>query len=122
MSDVESSLIDLDALAPKPAKIKFGGKTIEVQPPKVRHVLRLGFLGQKMQDLADLTDEQADQLIADLENEIKQVIPELAEASFNASQLMELLTLVVSMGMPDQAETLKAKGITVDSQKKAPLE
>ena len=122
MSDIDSSLVDLDALAPKPAKIKFGGKVIEVQPPRTRHVLRLGFLGQKMQNLADLTDDQADQIIADLENELKQVVPELAEAQFNASQLMELLTLVVSMGMPEQADALKAKGITVDSQKKAPLE
>lgn len=119
MSD--SSLIDLDALAPKPAKVKFGGNTIEVQPPRTRHVLRLGFLGQKMQDLASLSNEEADKLVDSLESEIKEVIPELAEATLNASQLMELLTLIVGMGMPDQAENLKAKGITVDDQKKAPL-
>lgn len=122
MSDTDSSLIDLDALAPKPVKIKFGGNVIEVQPPRTRHVLRLGFLGQKMQDLDKLTDEQADQLVVDLEAEIRQVVPELTDAQFNASQLMELMTLVVGMGMPDQADALKAKGITVDSQKKAPLE
>lgn len=122
MSDTDSSLIDLDALAPKPRKLKFGGNTFELLPPKTRHVLRLGFLGQKMQDMDSLTNEQTDQLIADLEAEIKEVVPELKEASLNASQLMELLTVIVEMGMPNQADELKKRGITVDSQKKAPLE
>lgn len=119
MSDTDNSLVDLDALAPKPRKLKYAGNTIEVQPPRTRHVLRLGFLGQKMQDIATLEPSEADQLIEQLESEIKEVIPELKEATLNASQLMELLTLIVDMGMPNQAEMLKAKGITVDSQKKA---
>lgn len=118
MSDTDN-LIDLDALAPKPRKLKFGGNVIELQPPKTRNVLRLGFLGQKMTDMDSLTNEQTDQLIADLEAEIKEVVPELKDAQLNASQLMELLTVIVEMGMPNQADELKKRGITVDSQKKA---
>lgn len=119
MSDTDTSLIDLDALAPKPRKLKFGGNTFELLPPKTRNVLRLGFLGQKMTDMDSLSTEQTDQLIADLEAEIKEVVPELKDAQLNASQLMELLTVIVEMGMPNQADELKKRGITVDSQKKA---
>ena len=116
-----SDILDLDALAPEPRTIKLGGKEIQVQPPRTRHVLRLGFLGQKMQDLDSMSVEESDELIEKLEAEIKQCIPEIEKHTLNASQLMQLLSIIVDMGMPNQAEVLKEKGITVDNTSKDPL-
>lgn len=113
-----STVLDLDALVPQGRKIKFGGEEIEVQPPRTQHVLRLGFLGQKMGDMSQLPENELDELVSDLEKEIKKCIPQLEGKDLTAAQLMQLLNLIVEMGMPTDAAELKKKGITVDTPKK----
>jgi hypothetical protein len=119
MSD-NSQVLDLDVLTPQPRKIKFGDQEIEIKPPKTVNVLRLGFLGQKMQEPEKLTKDELDTLVNDLTSEVKACVPELADKELSTSQLMALIGLIVEMGMPAESEELKKKGITVESSKKVP--
>ena len=114
-----SDVLDLNALMPQPRRIKLGEVEIEIQPPKTQDILKLGTLGQKLQNLEDLTDEQVDELTQKLREAIDRVVPELQGHELNTAQLMALLNLIIEMAMPPEAEALAAKGITVDTPKKA---
>lgn len=111
MSD-NSEILDLDALVPQTAKIKFGGKEVEVQPPKTADLLKLGSLGQKVQNIADLPDEQVEQLIDDLTKLIQRIIPELAGTDLNTQQILGLVQLISDMATPPETKELDKRGIT----------
>lgn len=113
-----SDVLDLDALQPQSKTIKWQDKLIEVAPPKTGDLLRLSQIGTRMQKAADLSEEELDKVIADLEVAIKKFIPELTDATLVSGQLMSLLTLIMEMGMPEQMAELKKQGIEVSSSKK----
>lgn len=114
------NLLDLNALAPEARKIKFGEQIIEVQPPKTVHVLKLSQIGAKMQQAADLPTEELEEVVNKLQTIIGEIIPELKEVTLTTGQLMAIMTMIVEMGMPEQAKELAKKGITVDGSPKAP--
>lgn len=113
-----SDLLDLDALLPKSATIKFEGETITVEPPKTADVLRLGYLGEKIKD-AGANPEAAnlDGMIEDLTNQIGKCIPQLQGKSLAMGQLLALSQLIAEMAMPPDSKELKKRGITVDGPK-----
>lgn len=116
---MDEAILDLDALVPKPRIIKIGDQQIQVKPPKTADVLRLGTLGQKLEDSADLPEEELNKIIASMEELIKKCIPELASIELNSSQLMKLIELIGAMSLPPDATELKNRGIEVDNPKKA---
>ena len=111
MSD-NSEVLDLDALVPQTAKIKFNGKEVDVQPPKTADLLKLGSLGQKVQNIADLPDTQVEQIIADLTRLVQKIIPELEGTELNTQQILGLVKLIGDMATPPDAKELEKRGIT----------
>lgn len=107
-----SDVLDLDALVPPSARIKFGEKEIEVHPPKTGDLLRLASLGKKMEGAADLKPEELEQLVADMTEVVVKIIPELSDASLNTQQLLKLVQLISEMGTPPEAKELAKAGIT----------
>jgi len=119
MSD-SSKILDLDALIPDSVSIKFGGETILVQPPKTADVLRLGFLGQKIETAGELADPELEKLVVDLTGQITKIVPELQSKELNIAQLLKLVAMVNDMTIPPDTKELEARGIKVgDSSKKA---
>lgn len=115
MSD---QILDLDALVPAPAKVKFGGQTIEIQPPKTGDFLQLGYLGQRLKDGEALPREALDKIINDLTAHIHKMVPELGEAELSVAQLLGLVTLISNMGIPPDSTELKERGISVGEPEK----
>lgn len=113
-----SEVLDLDALIPDSVTIKFGGEEIEVLPPKTADVLKLGFLGQKMQDLGDMPDDQVETVLANLTEHVRKCIPQLAGKELNTAQLLKLVEIISAMAVPPDAKELEARGITSDTPKK----
>lgn len=111
--------VDLDALLPEPATIRFGGADIEVRPPKTGQVLRLGKLGEKMQDVDKLSEAEVDKLVTEVTTLLSEIIPELTGKDLSTQQLLALLQLVGSMSVPPDAEELKAKGISSSDPKES---
>lgn len=112
-----SDVLDLDALIPPSVTIKFGGNEIEVKPPQVGDVLKLGYLGQKLQDAGSLPDAEIDKLVGDLTGQVNKCIPELAGKPLSTSQLLKLVQIISDMSVPPDAAELKKRGITTDSPK-----
>lgn len=113
-----SDIIDLDALMPPSRTIHFADQDIVIQPPKTGDLLRLGTLGQKMQNASDMTPDEADNLVKDMTAVIYKVIPEINEKPLSTAQLLKLFEILAEMGMPQDAPQLKAKGIDENTVKK----
>lgn len=112
-----SSTIDLDALIPPSVTVKFGGAEIEIKPPTTGDVLRLGFLGQKLQDANTLTDVEIDKLVAELTGQVAKCVPELAGKDLSTAQLLKLVEIIGEMSVPPDAVELKKRGISTTSPK-----
>lgn len=114
-----SDVLDLNALAPEPAKVKFGDDVIEVKPPTTANVLKLGFLGRKLESADTLSDEELNTLIASLTDQVFKCVPALSGKDLSTAQLLKLVELISNMSLPPDAEELKRRNITVDTGKKA---
>lgn len=120
MSDTDQQLVDLDALAaPQPARIKLDGAEIQVNPPKTADFLRLGILGQKLEEASSLDDDAITKLIDSLTATIVRIVPELADKQLSTAQLLKLVQIISEMGMPPDAAELNKRGIKVNDPKKA---
>lgn len=115
-----SDVLDLDALVPQPAVIRFGGNEIQVAPPKTADLLQLGALGQKLQNVDKLTDEQTEKLVGDLEQLVVRMVPQLANQTLNTSQLLGVVKLISEMSIPPDAKELERQGITPSGGKSDP--
>lgn len=109
-----SDVIDLDALQPEAAIIKFNGQEITLNPPKTGDVLRLGQASTKLAALEDLTEEEVDATIERVTKLVYKIIPELKDVVLNTSQLLVLVKAISDMAIPPDAQELKARGIAVD--------
>lgn len=119
MSDDQNQIVDLDALTPPSAKVKFGDQEIEIKPPSTADFLRLGYLGQKLEKGGELAPEKLEEAITALTSHIYKLVPELDSKPLNTAQLLALVKLVTKMGMPPDAEELDKRGIGANSPKKA---
>lgn len=107
-----SEVLDLDALVPSSAIVKFDGREVEVMPPKTVDVLKLGSLGQKLQEVKSLTETEVETLVRELQSLIVKVIPDLNGKELNTVQLLNLVKLIGAMSMPPDTKELEKQGIT----------
>lgn len=112
-----SEIIDLDALIPQSVVIKFGDQNIEVKPPSIGEVLKLGSLGQKLEKADTLPDGELEILLTDLVSHIEKCIPELAGKQLNTAQILKLVGIISQMSVPPDVQELDKKGITVGDPK-----
>lgn len=117
-----SDVIDLDALVPPNITVKFGGEEIQITPPKVADILRLGFLGQKLATPDNIKDNELDKVIEDLTEHVYRCIPQLAGKPLNTPQLLRLVEIIGQMATPPDIKDLQAKGISKDTGTDSPKE
>ncbi len=109
-------VIDLDAIAPKNAKLKIGGTMLDVPPPRTADVLALGGLGRKLQEVDALPAEDVDTLIVDLTALVYKMVPGLeelmGERQLGTAQFMKLIKMINDMAVPPDVKELDKLGIT----------
>lgn len=114
-----SDVVDLDALVPIPVTVKFNEQLIEISPPKTGDIMRLGVLGQKMETISVLSEDETTSLINDLTLLVQKIVPQLAGKDFTTAQLLKLVEIISTMAMPPDTKELQERGITSDTPKKA---
>src|SRR4051812_48672221 len=110
-------ILDLDALVPQSRLVKFSDTEIEIKPPRTADVLRLGTLGQKLQDTEALSSEQLEQLVTDLTEQVYKCVPELNSRELTTSQLLALVRIISEMATPPDQKALQEECITVADPK-----
>lgn len=133
MANSDENILDLQALAPQSAKLKMpNGDVVEVKPPKTEQTLKIGFYSQQMREVRamgeknpdDFTDEMRTKLqgIMDgLEEQIKIVIPDLAEYNLNLIMITKLSEYITEMAAPGSIEKAKEQGAGEATDPKAPV-
>lgn len=113
---MDEEIIDLDAIAPKSAKLKVGGQFIEVPAPKTGDVLALGSLGQKLQELDKLSNVETEELVDALTALLFKIIPGLEVAlegkQLGTAQFLRVINMVTQMAIPPDVKELDKLGIT----------
>jgi hypothetical protein len=119
MADTAANVLDLDSLVPQPAQVKIGNQIVDVNPPSVVDMMRLGQLGGQLQNVASLSDADIEATMDKLKALIIKCIPELADHPLNMAQLLKLTELISELAMPGEATELAKRGITAAPSKKA---
>lgn len=114
-----NDIIDLDALVPEKRKIKFNDEIIEVNPPSTANILRLSKSAVTLSEAGDVDTDELQKATETIEACIKDIIPELKEATLSTNQLLSLMTLINDMALPQDDKKLKEQGVTLDGSKKA---
>ncbi len=112
-----SDIVDLDALIPPDVIVHFGGEDITLKQPRVADVLRLGTIGDKLQKIDSLNDEQVDALVATMTTIVKSVAPQLADKDLSTNQLLKLVEIIGEMSTPPDVKEADERGITPDGPK-----
>lgn len=132
MANSDENILDLQALAPTSAKLKLpDGKTIEVTPPKTEQVLRIGFYSQQMREVRkmgeanpdDFTEEMRAKLqdiMDNLEVQIKLVIPDLKDYNLNLKMITALAEYITEMGAPGELQKAQATEADDNNSPKVP--
>ena len=119
MANSDENILDLQALAPTSAKLKLpDGTTIEVTPPKTEQTLKIGFYSQQMREVRamgeknpdDFTEEmrvKLQDIMDNLEAQIKIVIPNLADFNLNLMMITKLSEYITEMAAPGSIEKAK---------------
>lgn len=109
MSDID---FDLDALAPRPGKVKHKGKSIDIAAPKLKDL----FEGASIIDKLDAAQEVPD-IEAEYENLtvfFKRVIPEI-EDQLSIYQYKKLYEKLQELAIPPESKALEEAGISIVS-------
>ncbi len=111
-TDVE---LDLDALAPPSVKINFKSKAISVTPPTLEQYAKVIDFSEQLSNLKDNDFTTVANVYKNIEDFVKEVIPELKDEVLNFAQLSSLFKLLAQVGSPtDKAlEKLKEQGINL---------
>lgn len=110
-------IVDLDALSPQSAIIRYDNQDIEIPPPKTGDIIRLGTLAGKLGESDKMSDDELNRAVEDLTQQIYKIIPDLKDKLLNLAQIQKLVSIISDMATPPESLELKERGITVDSPK-----
>lgn len=108
-------ILDLDSLVPDHSVVKLGGVEHKVLPPRTQDVLKLGKLGRKFQTLQenpDSSDDDTNNILAEMTAQVYVCIPSLEGKPLSMAQLTSLMTLIREMSVPENTKELDKAGIT----------
>lgn len=108
-----SDVIDLDALIPRSARVKFGDQEITVNPPRVATILRIADFWQTTRLAAAIPEKDLEKALDDLKTEIYKCVPELEGQDLSYPQITTLVEMLTKMSLPPETKELKERNITI---------
>jgi hypothetical protein len=101
-----AEILDLDALSPKPKKVKLSGKIIDVYPPTVKQLLHITAVGKEISDTSD--PEKAMQSVIDALSPIIPAFKDDPDIDFTVAQLTALVDFIQEMSSPSDLKAVKS--------------
>jgi ASC-1-like (ASCH) protein len=107
MSD---QILDLDALAPQPKKVKLGGKIIDVNPPRLKQLIKLVRI---FSSLENVKDKEALEDVNQIVEELEYMAPGIKDMDLTIDQMRALIEFaMIQSQTPAEAQK---KGANSDS-------
>lgn len=109
--------MDLDVLLPKPKKVRLNGQIYDVNPPRVKDLIKLTRLAGELQSSSD---ESVDDRLTAMVDLLGNIMPGLKEDNVDISftQVLGLFTFISQMANPAENSALKSLGIEPTAEKK----
>ena len=115
MDSTDQNMLDLSALAPEPAKLKLpNGKVVDFQPPSMKTMVQLSFLGDRLSKSKDSSIVDIKDLVDKIYSEIEKVIPEIKNVNLSTEQLQGLLKYLQEVGSSSTNKIMKEAEIKVE--------
>lgn len=106
--------LDLDQVVPRPVRVRYGGKIVEIAQPTTQQLFKLIRVGKELQSINenDPDLEKVDGLINDAMAVITEIAPELKDQRFGFMQVASLINTITRLTMPADNKELEARGVT----------
>lgn len=113
--------LDLDQVVPKPMRVRFGGKIVEMAQPTTQQLFKLIRVGKELQsiDEKDPDLEKVDRLVDEAMEVVVEIAPAFAGQRFSFLQTAALINTVTRLTMPADNKELEARGVTPTETLKA---
>lgn len=110
-----SEVIDLDALLPKPVKVKISGKVVDLYPGKLKILVRI-------QDMANgLDGKQSLEKVNEMLDLLSEIIPAIKtdkDLDISPLQVNKIIEVAYKALTPTNSEELKSAKMQVNTDKK----
>lgn len=112
--------LDLDALLPEQGEVKLNGKTILVNPPKMKDYLRL----VELRDIGSKATTEDDIILTlkKMTEFLEKLVPEVREEELNLIQVNALVEFIFQMATPEETKKMQEQGISVAEKKNQALD
>lgn len=111
-----SEVIDLDALLPKPVKVKISGKVVDLYPGKLKILVRIQDMANGMSDGKQSLEKVEEML--DLLSEIIPAIKTDKDLDISPLQVNKIIEVAYKALTPTNSEELKSAKMQVNTDKK----
>ncbi len=118
---VDTKTLDLDTILPIKGKVKLGGKTYIVEPPKLKNLIELSKLA-RLFEKGESNETSAITALDKFKELLYPIIPDLKNEGIDISLLQAagLLNYIMELATPEDKKQLDAAGITPTKKKIQP--
>ncbi len=115
---VDTKTLDLDTILPNKGKVKLGGKTYIVEPPKLKNLIELSKLARLFEQ-GEANESSAITALDKFKELLYPIIPDLKKDSVDISLLQAagLLNFIMKLATPEDKKILDEAGITPTKKK-----
>lgn len=112
--------VDVSDLIPKTFKVKLGEHEFDCFPPRMSHSLIISKMGDVIDNQSKYTAKDVQQLEADLDNVIGELIPDLKGVKLSMEHTMSVIEQMALNVEPADNKELRDNGVKFDGDPKAP--
>lgn len=110
--------VTLDDLQPKQFKIKIKDTELTCNPPEMWHTMVLAKVGTLFQNIDKATQTEMRQAQIDLEEVIRELIPELNGIKLDTNTWLIIMQQIFDASQPNDDRELKEKGVRLNTDPK----
>jgi hypothetical protein len=111
--------VSLSDLSPQPFNVTIRGHEIQVQPPSLKHAMKLAKYGSVLENPREMTDKDIEQSDAAIREVIGELAPDLKGAELDFQTVMHIVSIIMGESEPDDNQELNRNNVKINTDPKA---
>ena len=111
--------LTLQDLQPKNFKINIKGVEVDCKPPRLSHTLIISKVGETFKNVSKTSRQELVQAEVDFDWVVEELMPDLKGIQLDISSIIEIIEKLLDEIEPDENQTLKEQGVSIDTDPKA---